>query len=118
MKPSHLRPLTDSPWFWAHVFAAAALAAVLLRGSHVHQRQVQIERNGQGRQRALLQNPADQAKVTLSTDRHTLITLQPLTIFLLFVFIGSGVMLWRRRLARTLPEQRRSVSHCKGEGEP
>jgi hypothetical protein len=52
--PAHARsPLTDSPWFWVYLFATFALIVLTVMRPRVLERQVQIERKEQGRQRAM-----------------------------------------------------------------
>jgi hypothetical protein len=38
-------PLTDSPWFWVHVFCVAGLIGLLLVGSRADNRQAQLDSN-------------------------------------------------------------------------
>jgi hypothetical protein len=74
------RPITDSPWFWVCLFAAAALIGLAAISSKYAKRQAQIEREFQGRQRAA-QNVQGQApNVKLSTADETIIQLWPLVL--------------------------------------
>ncbi len=46
------QPISDSPWFWAYVFATGAVVALLLGTTRLNGRQEQIERQFLARQRA------------------------------------------------------------------
>jgi len=43
-------PITDSPWFWAYIFATAALIALALAAPKYYPRQTQLERQFLARQ--------------------------------------------------------------------
>jgi hypothetical protein len=94
------RPITDSPWFWAYLFATAALIALALIGPKFAARQAQIEREFQGRQRASQQAQGEEPSGELSTRERTLITLQPLFWGLAIVTIGAWVVFWRNHVAQ------------------
>jgi hypothetical protein len=91
------RSMTDSPWFWACVFAVAGLIGLSAIGPKYSQRQAQIEREFQGRQRAA-QNAQGQApSVPLSTPDQTLISLRPLFLGLAAVIAIAWFIFWRRQ---------------------
>lgn len=94
------KPLTDSPWFWLHLFAAGGLVALFLMTPKFGSRQSQIERKYQGRTQALL--PAEQRDpaLVLSTSDHTIITLAPLYAGLAAIFVMAWIMLWRQNFRR------------------
>ncbi|HEX5106669.1 MAG TPA: hypothetical protein VFV87_22770 [Pirellulaceae bacterium] len=92
------RPITDSPWFWAYLFAVAALVALALVGTKYGPRQAQIEREFQGRQRAAQNLNQQQPNVEMSTSERTLVTLQPLFVVLAGITIVAWIVFWRRRL--------------------
>ncbi len=89
-------PLTDSPWFWIHAFATFALVALTVMGPRMLERQAQIERKQQGRQRALESAAGQTPRTALSTPQSTKITLAPLFVIVGAVWIVAWVMLWRR----------------------
>jgi hypothetical protein len=92
------RPISDSPWFWAYLFAAAALVALALAGTKYGPRQAQIEREFQGRQRAAQNLNQQQPNIEMSTAERTLVTLQPLFIVLAGITIVAWFVFWRRHL--------------------
>jgi hypothetical protein len=110
------RSLTDSPWFWAYLFATAALIALALIAPKYAERQADIERQFQGRQRAAQQAQGQEPNVELSTAERTLITLQPLFITLAAVTIIAWIIVWhRRRLPTPDPRHPSTVpSACPG----
>jgi hypothetical protein len=94
------RPVTDSPWFWAYLFATAALIALALIGPKFAARQSQIEREFQGRQRAAQYLNRQEPSGTLSTGERTLITLRPLFLGLAAVTIAAWIIFWKKHTAR------------------
>lgn len=105
--------LTDSPWFWMHLFCVAGLIAMFLMHPKYGSRQAQLERQFQGRQHAT-QLPADQLSTErFSQDGQTLISLGPLFWLLVVATVATWIGLWwthflpRRALekANTGPEQ-------------
>ena len=62
-KQTNRAPITDSPWFWGYVFATAALFGLMLIGPKFAARNLQVQRQYEGRQRAL-QNRADEEPTT------------------------------------------------------
>src|SRR5690348_8049678 len=74
------RPITDSPWFWVCLFAAAALIGLAAISSKYAKRQAQIEREFQGRQRAAQNVQGQSPNVKLSTADETIIQLWPLVL--------------------------------------
>src|SRR5262245_30754183 len=96
MQPSR-RPITDSHWFWAYLFATAGLIGLALIGPKFAARQSHVEREFQGRQRAA-QNVAGQPpSVELSTAERTLVTLRPLFLGLAVATIAAWIVFWRNR---------------------
>jgi hypothetical protein len=94
--------LLHSPWYWAYAFCAAGLVALVLIGGKFSQRQSQIERQHQGRQRASRieaatieneeQSPEHLAE--LSTPDSTIVSLAPLYALLGAAFVVSWAALW------------------------
>jgi hypothetical protein len=98
-------PLSDSPWFWVYLFTTFALIVLMVMRPRVQERQAQIERKTQGRQRALEQAAGQTPSTRLSTPDDTQIGLGPLFLILGAVWIVSWIMLWRRfRQRQTLAE--------------
>jgi len=98
--PSPAQPITDSPWFWAYLFATAALIALALMGPKYSARQAQIEREFQGRQRAAQSMQGQEPTGQLSTAQRTLITLRPLFIGLAAVTVIAWIVFWRTHQLR------------------
>ena len=93
------RPITDSPWFWAYLFGTCALIALALAAPKFSRRQVQIEREYQGRVRAAQNLNGQEPTVAMSTEGDTQITLQPLFAALAVLTIVAWLAFWwtRRR---------------------
>lgn len=92
------RSLLDSPWYWAYVFLAAALAALFLMGPRYAQRQAQIERNYQARQRAAQYRAGEAPRTPLSDEERTAIPLWPLFLVLSALLAVTWYAVWRRGL--------------------
>jgi hypothetical protein len=84
----------DSPWFWAYLFASAALIALALIGAKYEARQSQIEHQFEGRQQ-IVQGHAEQDREATPADRAGRITLQPLFFALALVTIFVWLIHWR-----------------------
>jgi hypothetical protein len=95
--PSPPRPITDSPWFWVCLFAAAALIGLALISSKYGKRQAQIEREFQGRQRAAQNVQGQSPNVPLSTPDETMIPLWPLVLALSALIPIAFFLLHRRQ---------------------
>ena len=92
------RPVTDSPWFWAYLFGTFALIALALAAPKFGRRQVQIEREAQGRMRAAQNLNGQEPTVEMSTEGDTQITLQPLFVALaVLTTVAWAVFWWTRR---------------------
>ena len=89
--------LTDSPWFWAYLFGAAALVALFVAENKFGPRQAQIEREFQARTRATQVLNGQEPSLKLSTPDNTLITLQPLWFLIAVLTIGGWFLFWRSR---------------------
>lgn len=81
------RSLTDSPWFWAHLFCVAGLIAIFLMTPKYGARQAQMERQFQGRQHASQTPDKEESTSNYSDEEHTLIQLGPL-----FWLLAAGVV--------------------------
>jgi hypothetical protein len=87
--------LTDSPWFWAAIFAAMALVALVAMSGKYGRRQANIEQKYQAREQVNWEQAGDGE---YSQPGKTVIPLWPLAIPLAGVIAVSVVMLVRRRL--------------------
>src|SRR6187397_3127970 len=97
---SGARPVTDSPWFWAYLFGTAALIALALAGAKYGQRQAQIEREFQGRQRAAQNLNGQEPDVALSSAQATLVSLRPLFLALAGITVIAWIVFWRQHRRR------------------
>jgi hypothetical protein len=101
-------PATDSGWFWAVLFSATALLAVLVIGPKWDWRQRQLEGRFLGRQRAAFERerrdaglaPIDLAEA--AADRHEVAAERIVPQWTLVALAGAGLgvsaaMLWRER---------------------
>jgi hypothetical protein len=87
------------------LFATFALIVLTVMGPRALERQSQIERNFQGRTRAMESAAGAAPQTQLSTPQSTLITLAPLYVILGGVWIVAWIMLWRRpRSAASAPD--------------
>jgi hypothetical protein len=91
------RPITDSPWFWAYLFGTAALVALALASPKFGQRQVQIEREYQGRTRAAQNLNGVEPNVEMSIEGRTIIGLRPLYFSLAAVAGVAWIVFWWKR---------------------
>lgn len=89
--------LTDSPWYWAYLFAMAGLIALVLMGPKFSRRQAIIETKSEGRQRASM-NLSGHALPPANEDRTPRIQLTPLYLVLTALLGLAGFQLWRRRV--------------------
>ena len=97
------RPISDSPWFWVYLFCTGGLIALVLMGNKFGARQAEIERQYQGRQRAM-QNQVGQAPSTkMSTRDKTIITLRPLYLILGGALLVAWSLLWWTHFRRRRP---------------
>jgi hypothetical protein len=94
--PAPSRPqLSDSPWFWVYLFTTFALIVLMVMRPRVQERQAQIERKAQGRQRAMEQAAGQTPQTPLSTPEKTVIPLTPLFVVLGTAWVLSWFMLLR-----------------------
>jgi hypothetical protein len=95
MTPPGRPPFSDSPWFWIYVFTTFALIVLMIMRPRVQDRQAQIERKAQGRQRAMERAAGQTPQTPLSTPETTVIPLTPLFVILGAVWVLSWFMLLR-----------------------
>ncbi len=89
--------LTDSPWFWAYLFAAAALVALFLAGPRYLDRQGQLERQFSARQTAGQVVSGRDGPVPPSTGDQLIITLRPLYAIAAVILVVGSLGLWYYR---------------------
>lgn len=93
-------PLSESPWFWAYLFATAGLIALALAAPKFGVRQAAIEREYQGRTRAAENLNGRDPSLEMSTPDQTIITLQPLFFYTAAISaVAWGVFWYTRRRA-------------------
>jgi len=106
-KPTPSRPpITDSAWFWVYLYAAVGLILLAVLQPKYGQRQAGIERQFQGRQRAMdkqLGKELSEQK-PFSTPESTIISLRPLYLSLAGACLIGWVVLWWRHFRRRVPE--------------
>lgn len=91
-------PLSDSPWFWAYLFATAGLVALWLASGKYSVRQGQIERQFQAREEARLAQGGKPAKLPVPTSFEQLrVPLRPLYLILAPIVAGCWIVFWLRR---------------------
>jgi hypothetical protein len=97
-------PLTDSAWFWAYLFATAALVALILAGPRYLDRQTQLEHQFSARQSAgqVVTGPA--GPLPPSSDGRMIISLRPLygVLGVILSIAWGGLWLQRFRSRRQL----------------
>jgi hypothetical protein len=91
------RPLAESPWFWVHLFAVAALVALALAGPKFGPRQAQVEREYQGRSRAAQNLNGAEPNLPMSSGESTIVTLRPLFAGLAAIAAIAWIVLWWTR---------------------
>lgn len=90
--------LTDSPWFWVHVFCVAGLIGMLLVGNRADRRQAQLDSNFTGRSQLQAQklegDAADRDTQRLPPDTRW-VDFRVFYGVLGFAAVGSWFMMWR-----------------------
>lgn len=87
------KPLTDSPWFWAYIFATAALIGLALAAPKYKLRQTQLEKRFLARQEGGQTIKGDKGNtIEQPTGNNLILRLGPL-----FLIVGSLlVVAWSR----------------------
>lgn len=98
--------ITDSPWFWVYLYSTFGLVLLALFQPKFKSRQAAVERQYQGRQRAIEVQLGQEPTTEVSTSDNTIITLRPLFVVLGVVLVFAWTYLWwthfrRRPLAVT-----------------
>lgn len=99
----HEPAFSDSPWFWAYLFAVAALIGLALISPKYSRRQAQLENQFEGRQGAVGNVPLDS-----NEEAPPRITLQPLYFGLAAVTVVVWLLHWRRSGQRSEVRSRKS----------
>ena len=99
----HTPPLTDSFGFWVCLFATVALMGLVAYGPKYRDRQLQVERQGQGHQRAREIAQWGQAKTEVSTRDNLSVSLNPLIWMMgVILVISWGVLWWQHFRTRSV----------------
>jgi hypothetical protein len=112
--PAKTAPVTDSPWYWALIFALAALAAIFTIGPKFERRQEVIETKFHGRERAQGRESKEQSTTNAANpDAHPwsrIFSLGPLilTITIIALVAFAAVARLQKRRLEDLREQNRS----------
>lgn len=92
-------PLTDSPWFWVHIFCVAGLIGLLLVGTRADNRQAQLDSNFTRRTQLQAQKLEGAAA---DTETERLLGNTRWVDFRVFygvlgaAAVGSWILMWRR----------------------
>lgn len=97
------RAFSDSPWFWAYLFAVAALIGLALISPKYSRRQAQLEHQFEGRQ-----GGAGVAPLDSDEEAPPRISLQPLYFGLAAVTVVVWLLHWRRSGQRSDARGQRS----------
>jgi hypothetical protein len=92
-----VKPIADSPWFWAYLFTTFGLIALAIISPKFAARQTQIEREYQGRQRATQNVRGASPSGPMSGGGQTVITLRPLFFALAGITTIAWIVFWRTR---------------------
>lgn len=93
VEPSR-KPITESPWYWFYLFATTGLIFLVVMSPKFASRQAQVERQNQGRNRAIQQQIGQTPTTEMSTSDKTLVTLRPLFWILGGVLVVAWALLW------------------------
>ncbi len=90
-------PLSDSPWFWAYLFATAALVALYLASPRYVDRQPQLERQFSARQSGGQAVVGADGPVPPSTSERMILSLRPLYAMFGVLLACAWIGLWYQR---------------------
>jgi hypothetical protein len=95
---SEPRPsITESPWFWAYVFATGGVVALLLGTSKYEDRQEQIERQYLARQRAGQVVARQDQPLDRPDDGGKIIPIWPLALLMTLILCVAWMVFWYQR---------------------
>jgi len=116
MQSTQRAPLTDSPWFWVLLFSLVGLLALIAMSPKYRQRQANIERQYQARERVAERITAENnsgaaerideleaQRPYVMTTSDKLVPIWPLAVLLALVSLVAAVMLWRGHRGRGGP---------------
>ena len=96
------QPLTDSPWFWAYIFATAALIALAMASPKYYPRQTQLERQFLARQHGgQTVKGADGQVIEAPHEKNLILTLGPLFLICACLLVVAWGRFW---WTRTTPQ--------------
>lgn len=95
--PGSPSPVTDSPWFWAYLFASGGLVALFLAGPRYVDRQPQIERQFKARQEGGQVVAGENGPIAPSTSERMILPLTPLYMVLAVLLCLAWAGLWYQR---------------------
>jgi hypothetical protein len=87
--------ITESPWFWGMLFCLAGLLGTLAIGPKYSQRQAQLERKYQGRQRAAQVRQGQPPTTRLSEPETTRVRISPVQWGLALGLAAGWFAVWR-----------------------
>jgi hypothetical protein len=97
----------ESPWLWLAVFLSAAILSLTIISPRFEERQPQIERQYQARERSGYAVSAHQEPEELSQGGRLMIPLRPLQLLLVAGLLVCAMIFWvqRVRAMMRLPAQ-------------
>ena len=95
--------MSESPWFWACLFASAGLMALMAVGPKYGDRQLLEERKAQGRMRAAEHASGGEMATEVSSEGDLAVPLKPLYgVLAAALAIAWGILWWSHmRIGRT-----------------
>ena len=98
-QPEQRPALTDSPWFWAYIFATAALIALALAAPKYQIRQTQLERQFMARQEGgQTIKGTDGKSIDTPSGENLIVRLGPLCIIVAGLLVVAWSRFWWTRL--------------------
>ncbi len=114
---SEPRPsITESPWFWAYVFATGGVVALLLGTSKYEDRQEQIERQYLARQRAGQVVARQDQPLERPDGGGKIIPIWPLALLMTLILCVAWMVFWyqRRHLRGSIAQGSTGASFSRG----
>ena len=92
------QPITDSPWFWAYIFATAGLIALAMATPKYNARQTQLERQFLARQEGgQTVKGADGQTIAPPHEQNLILTLGPLFLICACLLVVAWGRFWMTR---------------------
>jgi len=98
-------PITESPWFWACLFASMGLVALWAMGPKYGDRQLLEERKAQGRMRAAERAVGGEMQTEVSREGDLEIPLRPLYAILSAALMIAWALLWWSHIRPQMKER-------------